>query len=101
MTSADDPERLFGADTTTGVQLNASTSTIRLYTPSAVLLTRILIWSVTTGEAKTTFRLTRLFPVMTPPGTSTKAAPFQYCTWKFVSPSNVKVVVFVGSIGLV
>ena len=35
---------------------------------------------------KKIFRFTRLLPVMLPLGTSTYAAPFQYCTSKLVMP---------------
>src|SRR5215831_5604727 len=41
----------------------------------------------------------RLFPVMLPPGTSTQALPFQYCTSNAVMPHCVKVIVRVGGSG--
>lgn len=63
---------------------HASSSTIRL-NPSMAELTTTLILEVVIGE-NDSFRSTRLFPEILPPGTFTQLEPLQYCTLKLLSP---------------
>ena len=76
----------------------ASTSLIRLHTPSAVAVTHTRIFEVDSA-AKVNFLHTRLLFVTVPPGIGTHAVPFQYCTSKSRNPYRENVIVGVGSTG--
>src|SRR5262245_42085913 len=78
--------------------LQASTSMMREL-PANALFTSTRMRSVVIGENKN-LRQIRLFPVTLPPGTSTQALPFQYCTSNAVMPHWVNVIVGVGSDGV-
>src|SRR5260370_25595074 len=73
--------------------VHASISTMHDHGKVATLLfasTRMLS-ALTGGNADR--RHTRLLPATLPPGTSTQALPFQYCTWNPVSPYCAQVTV--------